>query len=270
MKVALKNSLGLLFGVSGEFRQAHEHLDRAQVLFTSLKDVVALAQVDETRARVMLSERRLLEAEKTARAAVRALEKGDQRSLLAEALMTHGIALARLGHAQRAHATFQRATDVAAQAGDQENAGYAALAMIEELSACLSNDELRTAVDRLQSLIDNTQDISVLRRLARSICRGFLFLYEHPGFPPSFDWTNFCFKSAVLEYEAHVIKLALQEAHGRRKRAAELLGLNSRQGLTSLLKGRHKALADYPTPVPQRRRSIIRDGLGAPTRTDDE
>jgi Bacterial regulatory protein, Fis family len=132
--------------------------------------------------------------------------------------------------------------------------------------------ELHSAVDRLQSLINNTQDISVLRRLARSLCRGFLFLYEHPGLPPSFDWTNFCFKSAVLDYEAHIIKLALQEAQGRRKQAAELLGLKSRQGLTALLKGRHKALADYPTPAPQRR-SIIRNDdnrVGAPKRTDDE
>jgi len=94
---------------------------------------------------------------------------------------------------------------VAAQAGDQENAGHAALAMIEELSSYLSNDELRNAVDRLHSLIDNTQDISVLRRLGRSVCRGFVFLYEHPGFPPSFDWTNFSFKSGVLEYESRAL-----------------------------------------------------------------
>jgi DNA-binding NtrC family response regulator len=83
------------------------------------------------------------------------------------------------------------------------------------------------------------------------------FLYEHPGFPPVIE-TNFSLKRAVLEYEAHFIKLALQNTHGDRKEAAGLLGLKSRQGLISMLKGRHKELRDFPTPVAARRRSIIR------------
>jgi tetratricopeptide (TPR) repeat protein len=129
----VENNLGFLFSSIGRFEDAHEHLDRAQILFTRLKDDVHLAQVDETRARVMLAERRLVEAEKAAHRAVRTLEKGDEQSLLAEALTTLGISLARLGHPERARSTLEQAIHLAGQAGDPEKAGHAALVMIEEL-----------------------------------------------------------------------------------------------------------------------------------------
>ncbi len=73
-------------------------LTALRLLFTRLKDSVHLAQVDETRARVLLAEGRVVDAEKVSRRAVRTLEKGDEHSLLAEALTTHGVALARLRH----------------------------------------------------------------------------------------------------------------------------------------------------------------------------
>src|SRR5882724_5229581 len=100
----VENNLGLLYSTIGKFEDAHEHLDRAQMLMTRLKDNVHLAQVDETRARVLLAQGRIVEAERTARAAVRRLEKGDELSLLAEALTTHGIVLARLDHLEQSQA----------------------------------------------------------------------------------------------------------------------------------------------------------------------
>lgn len=54
----------------------------SQLLF----DVNAAAQVDETRARVFLKEKRDAEAEKVARASVRILENSDRPSLLAQVL----------------------------------------------------------------------------------------------------------------------------------------------------------------------------------------
>ena len=52
-------------------KEAHEHLNRARRILTCLKDRIALAQVDETRARVFLKEKRDAEAEKAARSSVR-------------------------------------------------------------------------------------------------------------------------------------------------------------------------------------------------------
>jgi tetratricopeptide (TPR) repeat protein len=109
----VENNLAFLLSGMGKFSDAHEHLDRAQMLMTRLKDNVHLSQVDETRARVLLAEGRIVEAEKTVRVAVHTLEKGDELSLLAEALTTHGIALARLDHSDQALAGLQRAIALA-------------------------------------------------------------------------------------------------------------------------------------------------------------
>ena len=54
-------------------------------------------------------------------------------SLLAEALIAHGIALARLKKFEVAQATFECAIAVAEKAGASDKAGLAALTMIEEL-----------------------------------------------------------------------------------------------------------------------------------------
>lgn len=65
----VENNLGYLFGTIKNFTKAHKHLDRAQALFTSLKDRVHIAQVDDTRAKVLLWEGLVTEAEKLARTA---------------------------------------------------------------------------------------------------------------------------------------------------------------------------------------------------------
>src|ERR1700755_609014 len=65
----VENNLGMLFCTAGKYAEAHEHIDRAQALFTSLKDISRLAGVDETRARVFLAEGRAGDAERLARAA---------------------------------------------------------------------------------------------------------------------------------------------------------------------------------------------------------
>jgi len=63
----------------------------------NLKDSGSIAQVDETRARVLLAQGRNVEAEKVIRSAVRTLEAGGEQALLAEVLTTQGTVLARLG-----------------------------------------------------------------------------------------------------------------------------------------------------------------------------
>jgi tetratricopeptide (TPR) repeat protein len=126
-QACVENNLGMLFCAARKFTEAHEHLDRAQALFTSMKDSVHTAQVDDTRARVLLAEGRVAEAEKIVRSAVKILESGGQQSLLAEALTTHGITLARMGHHKPARLALKRAVDVAQNAGDSEAAGLAAL-----------------------------------------------------------------------------------------------------------------------------------------------
>jgi tetratricopeptide (TPR) repeat protein len=55
-QACVENNLAFLYWKLGRFAEAHQHLDRAQILFARLKDDLHSAQVDETRARVMLGE----------------------------------------------------------------------------------------------------------------------------------------------------------------------------------------------------------------------
>jgi tetratricopeptide (TPR) repeat protein len=129
----VENNLGFLYFKVNHCDEAHKHLDRARRIFTNLKDKSAAAQVDETRARVFLKEKRDAEAEKVARSSVRVLEKSDRQSLLAESLTTHGIALARLGYYSTALAAFRRAIDLSRQVGTVHRAAEIALTVFQEL-----------------------------------------------------------------------------------------------------------------------------------------
>jgi CheY-like chemotaxis protein len=255
-QACVENNLGFLFSTIGKFADAHERLDRAQLLFTRLKDSVHLAQVDETRARVLLGEGRIVDAEKVSRRAVRTLEKGDEQSLLAEALTTLGISLARLGHREQARLALERAIDVAQQAGDVESAGNTALAMIEQLGSYLSNDDLSTTVARAKMLLEKTRDMASVWRLADCACRVLSLIHASGCYPASVAWANFSLRDEVLRYEEHLLKLALKDSDGRVTRAARLLGFSGHQSLQVILNNRHKSLLTERTPIRPRKRSF--------------
>ena len=254
-QACVENNLGFLFHAIKKFAEAHEHLDRAQALFTSMKDAVHTAQVDDTRARVLLAEGQTTEAERLVRSAVQTLERGGQQALLAEALTTHGIILARMGSHKVARLTLQRAVEVAQNAGDLEAAGLAALTILEELSDSLPAQDLSVTYDRAADLLSRSGNQEHKDRLLAS-SRRVLFLMGVLPTPPT--WKGFNFYDAVLRYEARIIERALKEARGVVSRAAELLGL-SRQSLDSMLKGsgRHRTLAQLRAPAERQPRSLM-------------
>ncbi|MBD0369776.1 MAG: hypothetical protein ICV60_02905 [Pyrinomonadaceae bacterium] len=151
----VENNLGYLYFKAGDFKAAHEHVGRACRILSSLKDKSTLARFQETHARIFLAEGRNAEAEKTARASVMTLEQGGRQDLLAEALITHGTALARLRFYSQAYATLQHAIEVAQQAGALEYAGKAALILMEELGEHLSPRKSKTPASN--SLVEEMQ-----------------------------------------------------------------------------------------------------------------
>jgi two-component system, chemotaxis family, chemotaxis protein CheY len=228
-----------------------------------MKDHVHTAQVDDTRARVLLAEGRTAEAERLVRSAIQILERGGEQSLLAEALTTHGIALARGGKHKVARLTLQRAIEVAQNAGDTEAVGLAALTIIEELGDHLPSDDLTPTYDRAAELLSRSGNQEYKDRLLAA-SRRVLFLIGILPTPPT--WKGFNFYDAVRRYEARIIERALREAGGVVTRAAALLGIG-RQSLESMLKGkgRHTALAQMRTPIEHRQSSLMfRDELDCP------
>lgn len=250
----VENNLGFLYGTIHKFNEAHEHLDRAQALFTSLKDKAHLAQVDDTRARVFLESGNLAEAEKFARAAVRTLEEDDQQALFAEALTTHGIALARLGQREEARATLQKAIEVAQNAGDTEDAGLAALSIIEEMGEHLAVDDLGVVYQRAVELLSSSRNIGTHARLSACASR---VLFLSGLLPSPQSWENFSLKEALRRYEARIIERALKDAVGVVTRASHMLGFKHHTSLINRLNSRHRELLAARTPVEPRKRSLI-------------
>ncbi|HKQ99328.1 MAG TPA: response regulator [Pyrinomonadaceae bacterium] len=249
----VENNLGFLYGTIKKFAEAHEHLDRAQALFTSLKDKAHIAQVDDTRARVLLEEGRVAEAEKLARSAVGALEGGDQQFLFAEALVTHGIALARAGRSEQAQVTLQRAIEAAENAGDSETAGRAALTIIEELGGHLAADELSFTYERASDLLAASRDQATLLRLSRAANH---VLCLSGASAVTGGWENFSLRDAVRRYEKRLIERALLDAGGVVTHAARLLGY-SHNTLIKKLNDRYPELLAQRTPIKPRRHSLM-------------
>jgi tetratricopeptide (TPR) repeat protein len=249
------NNLAMLLYKLGRYREAHEHLDRAQLIFTKLKDTGSLAQVDETRARVLVAEKRYKDADRILADVIKTFDAGGESALLADALTLQGVVWARLGAFDSSVNILRQAVKVAQGSGALTSAGLAALTLIEEHGATprLPESELVKVYARADELLKGTQDaedITRLRACARTVIKRLSGLELRDK--------NFSFYSAVRKYEARLIEQALAEADGSVSRAAKILGL-SHQTLGYLLRNRHRKLADKRTPVKKRLRSIIKE-----------
>jgi tetratricopeptide (TPR) repeat protein len=259
----VENNVGFLFASIGRFREAQDHLDRARSLFIKSGDHGGLAYADDTRAQAFLLEGRPDEAERVARGAVRALKDGGEQMMLAEALTTHGIALARLGRFQLAKTTFDKAVEIAQNAGNPDHGGIAAVTVIEELTNYLSMEALQRYYYTAESLLFNSQNKNIKSRLGE--CARRVLAAELAGGRGSVEGAGgvaiepgFSLDAEVLRYEGSLIRKALEDSGGSVTRAARLLGV-THQGLAFILNGRHSDLLSIRTPVKKRKRSIIRN-----------
>ncbi|MEP6912128.1 MAG: helix-turn-helix domain-containing protein [bacterium] len=251
----VKNNVGFLLYKLGRFKEAHRYLDEARRLTASFKDKARTAQIDETRAQVLIAEGKLKEAEAVARKAAIALQKSGHQCMMADALITQGIALARSGRTERAQFVFQRAIEVALRVDALNSAGLAALTLIEEVDQ-LSPATLQAAYQQAREWLAGSQSQDVLLRLndaagklATSL-RGELSTEE----ATEILLIQPCdLQDRILKYERTMIKQALAEANGRVTHAASLLGL-SYQGLCYIIETRHKDLLKERSPVRRRSR----------------
>ncbi len=249
-----RNNVAMLLYRVGRYRDAHEHLDRAGATLLRLKDAGLLAQVDETRARVFIAEKKYQEAGRVIARAIQALEKGSASAYLADALTIQGVVQARLSAGEESIGILRRAMRVAEESGALTNAGLAALTLIEEHGArrVLSRTELHQLylnADRLLKGTQDAEDITRLHACARIVMQRLADMRLRNK--------NFSLFSAVHEFEERLIEQALEEADGSVTGAAKLLGLKH-QTLITMLNTRHKQLQEKRKPPEKRLRSIIK------------
>jgi tetratricopeptide (TPR) repeat protein len=246
--------VGLILFNQSKFKEAHKYLAEARRLSVIVRDKVRTAQFDESRAQVLIAEKKYAEADSVARHAVRVLAKSGQQCLLTDALITHGIALARLKQTERAQFTFQKAIEVAHQVGALNKAGLAALTLIEELDD-LSPGTLFAAYDRASDWLAKSQSQDLLIRLNAAARKVFLALSGEVNAEDATEelLNQSCdLHTEVLRFEGSLIQKALAQANGSVTRAASLLEM-SYQGLAYVIESRHKDLLKQRSPV--RRRS---------------
>lgn len=256
----VENNVGFLFATIGRFEEAQEHLIRARALHLSAGDRAGAAGAEDSRAQAFLLEGKYEHAERTARSAVRSLRQGEEHALLAEALTTHGKALARLNQAPVAKAALDQAVEIAQTAGNPDRGGIAAVTAIEELSTYLSPEVLQDYYRTAERLLANSQNLSLKNRLgecARRVLSISLARDADQSWAGSMS-PGFSLDAEVLRYEGSLIRRALEESGGSVTRAARMLGV-THQGLAFILNGRHNDLLAIRTPVKKRRRSIIRN-----------
>lgn len=213
-----------------------------------------LAQVDETRARVLVAERRYRDADRTPAGALKTFEQGDASALLADALTLQGVIRARLWEYQGSINVLRRAAEVAENAGALINAGLAVLTLIEEHGATrrMPPAEVHEAYVRADRLLKDTQDAEAARRLRA----GAHVVMRRLAETPIHD-KNFSLYGAVHEFEAKLIGQALADSGGSVTKAARLLGV-THQTLNAMLGSRHKRLQEKRTPAKKRRKNIIK------------
>ena len=135
-----ENNLGDMLLVAGRYDDALQHLAHALQTFERLNDRLGIALVSETQARVLLRTDSWVEAEKSARRAVQAVEDGDDYSTLIENLTTHGTTLSRLGRHVDAIAQYLKAHELALDKCGTKRAAQVALVMTEEIVAPVYRD----------------------------------------------------------------------------------------------------------------------------------
>jgi tetratricopeptide (TPR) repeat protein len=246
------NNLAFLLYKLGRHEEAHEHLNRAQLFLEQLKDVGLLAQVEETRARVLVAEQHYHAARRVIIGVVETFEKGGESALLSDALIIKGTVQARLGDDKESLHTFRRAIRIAKNAGALSNAGRAAVSMIEEHNSRLSDAELFRVYQRADQFLSVTQDAEDIARLR--VCARVVIQKLYGSELDEY----FTLPETVTAYEARFVELALMEEGGSITRAAARLGV-SHQTLSAMLKTRHKKLQSKRKPE-IKRKSIIRKG----------
>jgi tetratricopeptide (TPR) repeat protein len=251
----VKNNIGNVLRELSRFKEAHQYLDQARRLTVSIRDKVKTAQIDESKAQLLIAERKYAEAEVAARNAVRSFEKSGRQCFLAEALITYGRALARLHETERARFIFQKAIEVAERVDALSCAGIAALTLIEELDD-LPPEISRVAYKRACERLAESQDPDLLRRITVAASKVVSRVEGELTTTSDSDVLQnkpLDFEQEKLKAENALIRRALTHAHGSLTRAASLLNM-SYQKLAYILETRHRDLLKERSPVRRRPR----------------
>lgn len=163
---AVLNNLGGLLVHLGQYAEAEMQFNLARRMFGELGDAVRAAQVDESRAQLLLTQQRYQEGAALISEAVRVLRASQEEVFLTEALLTQGTLQARCQRWREARYSCAEALRLAERCADFEAAGRIALILLEEMCERLADEERREMLTRAEYLLRATQQEGLRQRLA--------------------------------------------------------------------------------------------------------
>jgi len=248
----VKNNIAYVLRELHRFKEAHDYLEQARRLFIRVRDKVRTAQVDDSRAQLFIAEGKYAEAKMAAHTAARTFEKAGRQCLLAETLTNQGIALARLHEPEHAQFIFQRAIEIAHQAGSLNRAGLAALTMIEEIDS-LQREVQSIAYEQAREWLASSESPDIKPRL-KAARKKIAARHSEPVdarevlFNQSYD-----LRAEVLKFEHDLIARTLARVNGKVSHAAKLLNIGY-QTLAHMIEHKYPDLLKQRTPVRRRPR----------------
>lgn len=250
----VKNNIGNVLRELHRYKEAHDYLEQARRLFSRAGDKVRVAQVDDTLAQVFIAEGKYKQAESTATRAARSFARAGRQCFLAETLVFQGIALARMHERARAQFIFQKAIEIAHNAGSLNRAGLAALTMIEEIDT-LPRELQSVAFAKAKEWLASSDSPDVKPRLnavRKKLGSKLQSELSVDALELLFN-KRYNLKAEVLRFEHELISQTLTMVNGKVTDAAELLGIGY-QTLAFIIETKHPDLLTKRTPVRRRPR----------------
>ena len=237
--ILARNNIGYLYYSIGLYDEAVRTLEIAESKAREIQDKNHLSIVSDTLARAFIAKGNYGRATEIAAASVYYLESFENSNLLATALITYGVALARGGEIKRAKSAFEQAEEVAGFIQDFALAHAVRLFALRELfSEYEPKERLSSYLYAVKNLSGSQEkDISdALREVAAKIEREIEPpVPEAKKEPPLLFQEPFSLDEQLKTISREYMEAAVRESGGNQSRAAALLGM-SRQTFAARVK----------------------------------
>ncbi|HEX8177896.1 MAG TPA: tetratricopeptide repeat protein [Pyrinomonadaceae bacterium] len=248
----VENNLGFFLMKLERYSEAEIHLNEAAQRFIRIKDKSCEAQVKDTLADLSLAQGRNDEAERYASESVATLRSAGEFGLLAQALVTHGKALARGRHNVKAVETLREAASIGVQYEDYKIAGLALATLLEEVPG-LTYEQKSAICDEAAGLLKNIQDPIISGKIIdvldlNQMAKGNKQQSDKSLEPIAEVWNNLTLEEAKLKLEEWMIRTAIERNGGNVSKAARDLG-QTPQNIHDRINKVHTHLKDWKRTV---------------------
>jgi len=260
--ILVRNNIGFLYYSIGLYDEALRVLEIAESEALRTQDKNHLSIVSDTLARTFIAQGNYRRAIEIAAASVYYLESSENSNLLATALITCGIALARNGEIEKAKAAFNQAGEVAGFIQDFVLVAVARLfALREMLSEFSPKERLSSYLYAVKNLSGNQEkEISdALRDVAAKIESEIEPSAPVAGRDLTLLSPLFSLDKRLKTISRQYIEAAIREECGNQSRAAALLGM-SRQTFVARVK---KDFSDLLPLISQKDKAVKKVNLSA-------